>query len=171
MHDKLFPKVDPAKCLGCGSCVKWCAGKALALKGKSISFDKTKCTGCCECILSCKAGVFHIPWDENTRATQEKIAEYAYGVLKGKPSFSINFVNFFTKFCDCYPTNGKPLIADIGIFAGADPVAVDQACADAVNDRFGSDMVKHIFPEIDWKSGLEYAEKIGLGERNYRIIS
>ena len=171
MHDKLYPKVDHAKCTACGNCVKWCSGNALTLKGKTISLNQSKCIGCGECILSCRFGVFRIPWDENAAAAQEKIMEYAYGVLKDKPSFSINFVNFVTKFCDCYPTNGKPLIADIGIFAGTDPVAVDQACADAVNDKFGSDIVKHIFPEIDWKSGLAYAEKIGLGKRSYRIIA
>jgi len=171
MHDRLYPKNDPSKCTGCGSCVKWCAEGALTLKGKAIGFDQSKCVGCGECILSCKSGVFHMPWDENAEAAQEKIMEYAYGALKNKPHFSINFVNFITKFCDCYPTREKPLMDDIGIFVGADPVAVDQACADAVNNKFGSDLVKHIFPGINWEAGLDYAQKLGLGKRSYQIIA
>ena len=170
MHDRLYPRADLSKCTACGSCVKWCAEGALTLKGKTVSFDQAKCVGCGECILSCRRGVFNIPWDEKLGAAQEKIVEYAYGTLKGKPNFSVNFVNFVTKYCDCYPTNEKPLMADIGIFACADPVALDQACADAVNDKFGSDFVQHVFPGIDWNACLDYAQKIGLGERTYRLV-
>ena len=126
MHDKLYPSAAVSKCEGCGSCVKWCPQGALTLKAKKINLDQAKCVGCGECILSCRFGVFHIPWDEKAASAQEKIAEYAYGTLKNKPHFCVNFVNFITKFCDCYPTKEKPLMEDIGIFAGEDPVAVDQ---------------------------------------------
>jgi len=170
MHDRLFPKSDVSKCTGCGTCVKWCGPGALSMKGKTVSFDQSKCTGCCECILSCRFGVFHMPWDENVNDAQEKIAEYAKGALGSKPLFCVNFVNFITKYCDCYPTREKPLMEDIGIFAGTDPVAVDQACADAINEKFGSDFVNHIFPGIDWKHGFEYAERIELGKRAYKLI-
>ena len=170
MHDRLFPRVDVEKCEACANCVKWCPQKALTLKNKKIVMNQTKCVGCGECTLSCKFGVFHIPWDETTGAAQEKIVEYAYGVVKDKPLICINFVNYVTKFCDCYPTKGEPLIKDVGIFAGTDPVAVDQACADAVNKEFGSDFVKHIFPGIEWRQQFEYAEKLGLGTRSYEIL-
>jgi len=170
MHDRLYPRASVKKCRACGNCVKWCPEGALSLKRKTIILDQAKCAGCGECILSCKFGVFHMPWDEKAAAAQEKIAEYAYGALKNKPYFCVNFANFITKFCDCYPTKEKPLLGDIGIFAGGDPVAVDQACADAVNDKFGSDFGKHIFPYIDWQSGFDYAQRIGLGERAYRLV-
>ena len=34
--------------------------------------------------------------------------------------------------CDCHPENDTPIVNDIGMFASFDPVAIDQACADAV---------------------------------------
>lgn len=170
MHDKLTPKVTAEKCTGCGNCVKWCPEKALMLKDKKIVMNRAKCVGCGECTLSCKFNVFSIPWDESVGSAQEKIAEYAYGVLKGKPGFSVNFVNHVTKFCDCYPDSGQPLLRDIGVFASFDPVALDQACAEAVNKEFGSDFVEHVFPGIDWKKQFIYAEKIGLGKREYKLI-
>lgn len=170
MHDRLYPKPSVDKCTACGNCIKWCPGGALTLPNKTISFDKNKCIGCGECILSCRFGVFHIPWDESAAVVNEKIIEYAHGTLKGKSHFSINFVNHVTKYCDCYPSKDEPLIDDIGIFAGSDPVAVDQACADAVNDKFGSDFVNSIFPGIDWKLGLDYAQKICIGARSYKLI-
>lgn len=169
MHDSLKPAIDTANCVGCGACVKWCAPAALSLESKKICYAPEKCVGCGECILSCAHNVFRIPWNETTSAVQEKIVEYAYGVLKGKKHFSINFINHVTQYCDCYPSKGKPLIPDIGVMASADPVALDLASADIVNERFGSDFWKHIFPEIDRNVQLAYAHKLGLGELAYTI--
>ena len=98
------------------------------------------------------------------------MVEYMYGVIKNKPHFSINFLNFITKFCDCYRTKEEPLLDDIGVLASADPVALDQASADMVNKMFGSDFFRHIFPAIDWEIQLGYAEKLGLGSRAYKLI-
>jgi uncharacterized Fe-S center protein len=170
MHDTLKPKVKLDKCVACGQCVKWCSAGALKLAGKKITFDTNKCVGCGECILSCRENVFSIPWDSSASAVQEKIVEYAYGVAHKKPQFSINFLNHITQYCDCYPSKGEPLMADIGIIAGADPVAADQASADMVNKKYGSDFWRHLFPEIDWTVQLDYAEKIGLGSRKYELI-
>ena len=60
---------------------------------------------------------------------------------------------------------------DIGIIAGNDPIAVDQASVDIVNERFGSDFFRHIYPEVDYTIQLSYGEKIGLGARKYKIIN
>jgi uncharacterized Fe-S center protein len=79
-------------------------------------------------------------------------------------------MNHITKYCDCYPDKGQPVIGDIGIAASADPVALDQACADIVNERFGGDFFRSIFPDIDWTVQLDYAEKIGVGTRAYTLV-
>jgi uncharacterized protein len=170
MHDKVSPEMYLQRCVGCERCVKWCSAKALKVINKKITLRKDLCVGCGECILSCPHSVFQIPWDENTLATQEKIVEYAFGVLKNKEHFCINVVNHITQFCDCYPDKGKPLMDDIGILASADPVALDQASADIVNKKYGSDFWRHIFPSIDWEVQLAYAEKIGLGNREYHLL-
>ncbi len=63
----------------------------------------------------------------------EKVAEYTKAAIDKKPAFHINFVNDVTKHCDCKPSNDVSIIPDIGMFASFDPIALDQACADAIN--------------------------------------
>ena len=66
--------------------------------------------------------------------------------------------------------------------ASQDPVAIDQASADLVNQETavsgscltrntgaGEDKFRGLYPEIDWPYQLEYAEKIGLGSREYTL--
>lgn len=170
MHDKLTPKVNPEKCTGCGKCIEWCGGKALSLSENVIQLNPQKCTGCGECILSCPQRVFSIPWDEPAKNVQERMVEYAYGLLKNKPAFFINFLNHLTKFCDCYATKEKPLIDSIGIVWGNDIVAVDRASIDIVNKKFGQDFARYNWPEIDWKVQLDYAQELGLGTQDYQLI-
>ncbi len=170
MHHNAKPDVNKKLCIGCGICVKWCPAGALSLKNKKITLDEKKCIGCGECVLSCPKGVFQLGWNEDVKNIQEKIVEYCCGVLKNKKSFSINFLNHITKFCDCYTTKGKVLMDDIGIMAGADPVAVDKASVDMVNKVYGKDFCKEIFPDIDYTAQFKYAEKMGLGTTEYELI-
>ena len=65
--------------------------------------------------------------------------EYAYGVMTTKRDRGV-FINFITQVspaCDCYGHNDLPIVGDIGIVASRDPVAIDQACADMVNQARG----------------------------------
>ena len=63
-------------------------------------------------------------------------------------------------------------MGDIGIYASLDPVALDQACVDAVFNS--SDPGKNALIErINSRHGthiLSYAPSLGLGTRNYKII-
>ncbi|MBI5574204.1 MAG: DUF362 domain-containing protein [Elusimicrobia bacterium] len=169
MHNAIKPEVNPEKCTGCGSCVRWCPSNALKLSNKKIIINKDICVGCGECILSCEQYAIKIPWDESTKNVQEKIVEYAAGVLKNKKAIYINFLNYITKFCDCYATKENPLLEDIGILTSDDAVAIDAASADLVNKKFDGDFFRHIFPDIDWSIQTKYAEKIGLGRRQYTL--
>ena len=117
-----------------------------------------------------------------------KIAEYSKAVVDGRPSFHINLVMDVSPYCDCHGENDAPIIPDVGMFASFDPVALDQACADACNAQQpmpGSLLDDHIHdehfhdhhdhftnttPVTDWKVCLEHAEKIGLGSREYELI-
>ena len=66
-------------------------------------------------------------------ALNEKIAEYAYAVLHGKPAFHVSFIMNVSPNCDCWDINDAAIVPDIGIAASVDPVALDQACVDLVN--------------------------------------
>lgn len=78
--------------------------------------------------------------------------------------------------CDCNAHPAEPLIADYGILASTDPVAVDQACYDIVtkihNDEHNNN--QPLLERIEKQHGthiMEWGEKIGLGSRSYRIVN
>jgi uncharacterized Fe-S center protein len=171
MHHSSKPIVNQEYCIGCGGCIKHCYQKALSLVDKKIVMDKDKCVGCGQCIVSCIFKVFGLKWNEDSRSVQEKIIEYAVGVLKDKGSAYINFLNHISKYCDCFslPKN-EPLIDDIGILAGVDPVAVDQASYDLVKKNSKKNFFKVLYPEIDPIIQLKYAEELGVGTRDYELI-
>jgi uncharacterized Fe-S center protein len=116
------------------------------------------------------------------------MAEYAKAVLDGRPNFHISLVVDVSPNCDCHGENDVPILPNLGMFASFDPLALDQACADAclaakplpgsqladnlaqpgfrdLNDHFCNST-----PESEWKTCLEHAEKIGLGTREYELI-
>ena len=112
-----------------------------------------------------------------------KIAEYSLAVLKDRPHFHISLVVDVSPYCDCHSENDVPIIPNVGMFASFDPVALDMACADAANRQpviSGSILAEkpHIHhdhftdnhPETNWKSCIEHAVKIGLGNSEYELI-
>ena len=170
MHAGILPKFDAAKCIGCGDCVQRCPGNALEIRDKKLKITPAKCIGCGECISVCQQGAWSIPWDDSPRKVQEKMVEYASATLQNKRAIFINFLNFITKDCDCLETDAGPLIEDIGVVAGFDPVAIDQASVDLVNQQAGKDLFLGVHPEADWRFQLDYAEELGLGAKDYELV-
>ncbi len=173
MHNNVLPVVDQDKCEGCAACTRWCPAEAIDLASGKAVINPEICIGCADCILSCPYHAVSIKWNESFTNVQEKIVEYAAGVLTSKKnkSFYLNYINFITPQCDCYPTgNAKPLIKDIGITASLDPVSIDQASVDLVNKEAGRDLFREVYPNINWADQLGYAEKLGLGERKYELV-
>lgn len=88
----------------------------------------------------------------------------------------IVFINVMVNMsvdCDCCAVAEDPCMADIGILASADPVALDQACIDLVYNSTdkGRD---HLVERIESRHGLltiEASEKQGIGSREYELIS
>ena len=75
-----------------------------------------------------------------------------------------------TKDCDCLGFDQEPLLEDIGFLASFDPVAVDKAAHDLIVERAGRTLESMSYPKQDGTVLLAYAEKMGLGSRNYKII-
>ena len=179
-HSGVAPKVRVKNCTGCGECAPRCASGAIALSGGSASIDPQKCTGCGECFAVCRHDAIHIKHTRAIPVFMEKMVEYAFGVLSGKQNQSI-FLNFLLRIspgCDCAPFNDTPFVGDVGVLASTDPVAVDQASVDLVNQQPGlagsclqrgmnpgEDKFAALFPHVDWTIQLDYAEQIGLGRR------
>ena len=119
-------------------------------------------------------------WKEGTIAAQDDFLESMADAVRAvtdyvgaKNMVYINVANRLSVDCDCDSHPAEPKMGDLGIFASLDPVALDQACVDAVKnspdegkadliERMASRHAEHI---------LEAAEKLGLGSREYEIVT
>ncbi len=169
MHSDVHPEVAEDKCTGCELCTQWCPADAITMENGKAKIHKEKCIGCAECIVTCRFNAISIEWAGSPAALQEKMVEYCFGALKGKKAAFINVINNVSPNCDCWNFTHPPVVNDIGILASFDPVAIDQASLDLVNKTAGEDIFKKTWPEVDHNIQLEYAEKIGLGKRGYRL--
>ena len=182
-HSTSKPRVEKDKCVGCSSCVKYCPANAVKLVDRKAQINYEICIGCGQCIAVCQFGAMVPNWDASTDLLSRKMAEYAYAVLKDKRdrALYVSFIMDVSPNCDCWNVNDAPIVPNIGILASRDPVAIDQASADLVNQApinpYGSLDVPHsddkfmsVHPSVDWRIQLEHAEKIGLGARKYKLI-
>ena len=84
----------------------------------------------------------------------------------------INVMKNMSVDCDCCAVAEDPCIADIGILASTDPIAIDQACIDLV--YASSDMGKpHLIERIESRNGvhtIEAAAALDFGSREYELI-
>ena len=183
MHSASGPKVKTDKCVGCGSCMRNCAHGAISIVDKKAVIDRDKCAGCGRCIGACPFDAMAYIGDSSVEITSKKMAEYAMAVLDGRENFHINIVNNVSPYCDCHSENDVPIVPDIGMFASFDPVAIDVACADAVNaqpvmpnsilaerNQCHHDHFTDTHPVTNWKYCVDHAEKIGLGTMDYELI-
>ena len=170
-HSTVSPVVDPANCTGCGTCIAHCPSGAIGILSQTALIDPRTCIGCADCIVVCPEQTVKVDWNEAAPMVQKKMVEHAAGALRGKKESSLflSFVMQISPYCDCYGNNDRPIAPDVGILASADPVALDQACADLVIRAAGRDPFRETHPEIDWTIQLSYAEELGLGTREYLL--
>ena len=88
----------------------------------------------------------------------------------------ISVMNNMSIDCDCVDHPEPVKLEDYGILASTDPVALDQACVDIINQQkvTATNDPTDLLNRIDKQHGIhtiEWAEKIGLGTRKYHIIS
>lgn len=163
-HANSIPKISSFKCKGCKACAAKCPEAAITVV-KKAKIDKNKCVGCASCMSACQFGAITNSWFASlTKSFNERLAEYAYGASKGKNNIYINFAFNITKNCDCDGHAMKPIAKDIGVFASTDPVSIDQACLDVLDQNEGKIVFKR------GRKTLEYAANIGLGSREYELI-
>jgi uncharacterized Fe-S center protein len=174
------PLLDESKCDGCERCVEVCPTAAITIEeGKPVR-DLEKCLHCSTCLFECPSGALF--WERsNKEQFQVYLAHAASAVMqkfKGKIGF-INFVQDVTPQCDCAAPAGKALIPDIGILASLDPVAIDKASFDLIDqaptvfsptpltspDRMGK------LHQVDSLVQLTVAQRLGLGSLEYQLIT
>jgi hypothetical protein len=170
-HHGDVPIVDAETCSACARCAELCPGEAITV-GKTAVIDKEKCIGCGECLAICPVGAVEFEWGETSRNLQEKMVEHALAVQRTHEHRMcyFNFMTHMTKECDCMGIQQEVLFEDVGIVAGDDIVAVEQATVDLILKKVGKDVFREFHPGIDYTPQLEYGEAVGLGSRKYELV-
>ena len=189
MHSAGKPHVDQDLCVGCKMCAKICAHDAPQFEDKKAYIDHEKCVGCGRCIGVCPKDAVLAASDESNDILNCKIAEYTKAVIQGRSNFHINLVIDVSPYCDCHGENDAAIVPNVGMFASFDPVALDVACAQAVNaqpvisnSKLGDcskeeraahhhDHFHSIFPDTNWESAVEHGVAIGIGNKEYELIT
>jgi len=174
-HSVLKPTVKRASCVACGECLKYCPATAITLDRGKARINPDLCIGCAECVAVCRFGAMQFDWGQESPSLQKNMAEHALGVLKGKEGRAafFNFAVSVTKDCDCFDVADMPrIVEDIGILASDDPVAVDKASIDLVEQRAGKPVASLVAnPNLDPRHQLDHAERIGLGHLDYQLVT
>ena len=114
-------------------------------------------------------------WGSDHDSFLESMADAASSIIdyfKGNIVY-INVMKNMSVDCDCCAVAEDPCMADIGILASLDPIAIDQACLDLVyaSDDPGRD---HLIERIESKNGVHTiaaAADLGFGSREYELIT
>lgn len=182
IHSNMKPYVKEDVCIKCHKCFSICPVEAISIKdnGKT-TINKELCVGCGECVAICPVKAIPANWTTDPNEILFRTAEYALAAVKNKKDkvVYINFLMGISPECDCYSFSDLSLVPDIGIMTSLDPVALDQASLDMINkspgitnSKLGGYSGPDKFKRVTGYDGikiLEYAEKIGLGSRKYRI--
>ncbi len=189
-HAEGKPEISAKRCVGCRRCAAQCAHGAISFGAdRKASIDQEKCVGCGRCIAVCNTDAIRTSYDAALEELSCRMAEYAKAVLAGRPHFHISLVVDVSPYCDCHGENDVPILPDVGMFASFDPVALDQACADAclrqqpipgslLDERMHApgfcdhhDHFTNVTPDTNWKVCLAHCEKLGIGTRDYELIT
>ena len=121
------------------------------------------------------AGVPENFWTSDHDSFLEAMADAASSVVEyfeGNIVY-INVMKNLSVDCDCCAVAEDPCIADIGILASTDPIAIDQACVDLVYAT--SDPGRpHLVERIESRNGIhtvEAAAALGFGSREYELLT
>ncbi len=199
MHFVGPAKVDMEKCIGpeCSKCLKVCPVGCISMSDKA-EIDTDRCILCGHCQSVCnnaaEAKAINLGW-RPTHEQSPRFVENALGVLKSIGSEKFYFINMaidISDKCDCWNVGAALLVHDIGIFGSKDPLAVDQACLDAINEAHPNpdSMVSalevgdckfaaahdHKDPETGDRLQLAeiqfaHAKKLGIGSREYELVT
>lgn len=168
-HSTAKPSITKKKCTACGACAKWCPVQAITMAEHFAQIDKLTCIGCAECLTVCRFDAVGYNWSATYEQLQRKIVEHAWGVAEAKKgkALYINFLNRISKDCDCMP-GYKKIVPDIGVLVSADPVALDAASLDLVEERAGKPITALAY-DIPHRIQIDYAREIGFGNPDYQI--
>ena len=113
-------------------------------------------------------------WTADHDSFLESMADAASSVVeyfKGNAVY-INVMKNMSVDCDCCAVAEDPCLADMGVLASTDPVAIDQACIDLVYGCDDPGKV-HFLERVESRNGvhtIESAAALGIGSREYELV-
>ena len=113
-----------------------------------------------------------LPKQEDFLESMADAASAVVDFFHGNMAF-INIMANMSVDCDCCSVAEDPCMADIGILASLDPIAIDEACIDLVN-KSNDPGKEHFLERVNSRNGIhtiEAASKLGFGNRDYELIN
>lgn len=175
IHSHLQAHIDKTLCNHCGQCLGACPQSAIYQDSTGYSILPDRCNQCGHCLVLCPVRAIPIQWERDDTEIQKKLVESCQAVLNNKTdkAFFVSFLVDITAYCDCRSWSPLPIINDVGILAGTDPLSIEQASYDLVSKEIGlhhaGKDLQH-FTGADGSFMLQYAEELGLGSREYQLV-
>ncbi len=173
-------------CVFCGKCVANCPNGAMTLKDRKLSVFFHNCKFCQHCALVCPQHAIEISdncygdFQRGMAMTSAKLLEH----FTPDRALFFSFLMDVTLFCDCWGMTTPRLIPDIGILAGRDIVAMEQAALDLVDREelieralppgwmVDPGRSKHLFERLHHKDPrlvVRFLEELGAGTPDYTL--
>jgi uncharacterized Fe-S center protein len=188
----------PERCKGRAGCPRWeicegcCPYGLFHVTEDSIEWRREECVNCLSHFsVSVGCGVFNYP-EANFKATNAAIADACLGAVKAVGEEKVGFINMaidISPACDCAAFSDTPIVPNLGVFAGKDPVALDKATVDkaaqsggvpgsASEDYGATDPGTKKFtaasavmvPDLSEEIQIQTGAIIGLGSTDYEIV-
>ena len=175
---------DKEACTLCRTCQENCPNKAISFPEDTFSVFYHNCKLCQHCVLICPQKAISMSGGA-FRDFQQGMALATARILDPFPRESLLFITTLidvTVFCDCWGMTTPTLVPDIGILAGRDIVAMEQASLDLVHTE---DLIPgslptgwelqsggHLFERLYGKDPFEVVrqlEILGWGSREYML--
>ena len=178
---------DEEACTHCYQCVEGCPTDAARFDddGK-LRINDHHCRYCMHCVMACPADAIEIDRHSYVyfhrgmaRTVKAVLATFEPGSV-----FYVTVLTNITPLCDCWGFSTPALVPDVGIVAGDDVVAVEQAALDLIKaenyipgtlpDQITIQGDGHLFQRIwgvDPYVQVQAAEKLGLGTAEYRLVA
>jgi uncharacterized Fe-S center protein len=164
MHHFSRPIFNEKNCTYCGICAESCPFEALTVEDNSWKQNHKACFGCGVCVDVCPSDALA----NKVANLQYLIASAAYACVKDKTVLYLNDVNRIARSCDCDPSADPIIAPDIGYLLGMDPVAIDKASLDLINQIHPNLFLEKL--NINPEKQIEFGEEIGLGNASYQLI-
>jgi uncharacterized protein len=168
-------------CILCQECIKSCDHGAIELYHQTIVIDHAECQKCGRCTRICPEHALILETSE--KRFHHGMADVTRAVLDTFEEGKILYLNFILEVmphCDCHQHSDVPIINDQGILMGDDPLAIDMAsmdiienaklCPDSAAD--GHESGPGLFKRITKRNASYYLDRCaeaGVGKKEWTI--